>query len=129
MSGDWEKYVEEPARLLDPGAFDEHDPHHPHWAMEQRRDIARRRARLVLEQAGPRIAEDTRERMVAAATRVLEREGACSERTKVADEIAKAFEEARPIPGWGVFSRQPDRVTAARMVRQYARQLDAKEGP
>jgi HJR/Mrr/RecB family endonuclease len=48
-------------------------------------------------------------------------------RRQVAEEIAQAFEEARVIPNLPVFSRQADRLTAARMVREYARQMDARE--
>jgi len=69
----WEKYVEPAARLLDPDAFDQLDPHHAHWALESRRQAARNRVRRVLGHAAPLIAQDTRERMVAAAARAVER--------------------------------------------------------
>jgi hypothetical protein len=72
---DFEQYVEQAAIPLDPDAFDERDPKHYHWAMDFRRGIARDRVRKVLAAVGPLIAEDARERMVAAAGKALEREG------------------------------------------------------
>jgi hypothetical protein len=50
-------------------------------------------------------------------------------RKEMAEELAKAFEERRPLPGWGVFSRQADITTAARMVRLYARDLLPQAAP
>lgn len=115
MTDQWEKYVEESAHLLDPGAFDQLDPHHAHWAMGQRRDIAQRRARLVLEQAGPHIQADTRERVVAAAARAVERECAEDPRAAVAAEIvarlvARRSEITPGRPGWGYLTEAIDMV-------------------
>lgn len=76
MSDRWQRYVEQAAPLLDPGAFDRLDPHHAHWAMQQRREVSEDRARRILAQVGPQIAADTTERVVAAAKRAVEQEGA-----------------------------------------------------
>lgn len=74
-AGQWEKYAEQAAEPLDPAAFDQTDPQHDHWAMDFRRGIAKDRALRMLATVGPLIAEDTRERMVAAAGAALERDG------------------------------------------------------
>lgn len=75
MPEQWDRFVEQAARLLDPDAFDKLDPHHDHWALDFRRGVARERVRKILAAVGPLIAEDARERMVAAAGKALEREG------------------------------------------------------
>lgn len=74
MSG-WEKYVEQAAVSLDPAAFDRTIENHGGYIRQFRRDRATELARGVLAAVGPLIAEDARERMVAAAARVLKREG------------------------------------------------------
>lgn len=76
---DFEKYVEQAAVPLDPDAFDKRDPQHDHWALDIRRGIARDRVRRILAAVGPLIAEDARERIVAAAGVALEREAPLGE--------------------------------------------------
>lgn len=76
MTDQWEKYVEAAAVSLDPAAFDKTIENHDGYVREFRRDRATELARGVLAAVGPLIAEDTRERMVAAAGRAVERETA-----------------------------------------------------
>jgi hypothetical protein len=64
----WEKYVEQAAETVDPAAFrSEARP----W--RRRKVIGQMRAALAA--VGPLIAEDTRDRMVTAAGKALERDG------------------------------------------------------
>lgn len=73
MTGQWEKYVEQAAKAIDPPAFDETAPNHAGHVRQFRRDRATSKARAMLAAVGPLIEQDTRERMVAAAARAVER--------------------------------------------------------
>ena len=79
MSDQWEKYVEPAAVSIDPAAFDKSMPNHDGMVRQFRRDRATELAQGVLAVVGPLIAEDTRERLVAAAARAVERELASAE--------------------------------------------------
>lgn len=115
MSGPFEKYVEPAAAAVDPDVFDEADPHRGSLAYEFRREIACNRARRTLAAVGPLIAEDARERMVAAAARAVERECAEDPREAIAGEIieritARRSEITPGRPGWVYFTEAIDMV-------------------
>jgi hypothetical protein len=74
MTEPWEKYVEQAAVSLDPAAFDRSIENHDGYIRQFRRARATELARGVLAVVGPLIVEDTRERLVAAAARAVERE-------------------------------------------------------
>lgn len=106
MTGQWEPYVEPAAAAIDPDVFDEADPHRGSLAYEFRREVACDTARRVLAVVGPLIAEDTRERVVAAAGRAVQRECSTDERESARQAmmdglIAAAEEQERPsIAEW-----------------------------
>lgn len=75
MSGPWDKYVEPAAEALGKATAWIAPTTHPWEGMsEQAKDRNRMHVEAVLDVIGPLIAEDTRDRMVAAAAAALERE-------------------------------------------------------
>lgn len=70
MSGEWEKYAAQAAQV----AYESGAPVWPWDHLTEREQATRvQRMRVALDAVGPRIAEDTRERIVAAAARAVER--------------------------------------------------------
>ena len=89
MSGHWEKYVERGTDALRAAGFvDSDDDTVPTWPDDNPIPVwvrAEYATRALLAVVGPLIAEDTRERMVAAAARAVERKHCASPRSNHGD--------------------------------------------
>lgn len=88
MTGQWEKYIGDAARAGHDAFFaTERYGDNGELAPVKRNDVWRATAEAMLAAVAPLIEQDTRERLVAAAARAVEREGCEDPRAKIVSDL------------------------------------------